>query len=289
VDRANQSFAESEGISEFPALLEWGKIDKRLRSRLWGVFHAYFERRHYGIEYYSPVHNGLRNFLIWFFVTREYWMRDDIVKIVDYHKDTEKFMRSYFDNGDYVKIFTLIEDIIVFPSLGQDLRNTFENALNVSYSPYRIFGDPPKIVPILSDEQAKMLKTDLGHLKSSPFQSAKDHTKKAISALDRGDHADCIRESITSVEAAIREFTGDPNAILSSALSKLTKQGQSHPALNQAFEKLYAYTSDAKGIRHSQVFGEGANVDTEEAIFFLSTCVSFVGFLARKKAKSSLS
>jgi hypothetical protein len=56
-----------------------------------------------------------------------------------------------------------------------------------------------------------------------------------------------------------------------------------HKALADSFDKLYAYTSDEKGIRHALVFGDNEKVGLDEAVFFLSACTAFVGFLSRKK------
>lgn len=49
------------------------------------------------------------------------------------------------------------------------------------------------------------------------------------------------------------------------------------------FDKLYAYTSDEKGIRHALVLGDNEKIGIDEAIFFLSACTAFVGFLSHKK------
>ena len=101
-------------------------------------------------------------------------------------------------------------------------------------------------------------------------------------AQNAENHRDVVRESVHAVESAIRDFTGKPKAILSEALKKLREEAQLHPALSAAFEKLYAYTSDEQGIRHALVFNENENVTFDEAIFFLSACSAFIGFLARK-------
>lgn len=60
-----------------------------------------------------------------------------------------------------------------------------------------------------------------------------------------------------------------------------------HRALLDAFEKLYAYTSDEKGIRHSLVLADNQKVGFDEALFFVSACSAFIAYLSSKaKAKS---
>ena len=51
-----------------------------------------------------------------------------------------------------------------------------------------------------------------------------------------------------------------------------------HPALKQAFLKLYAYTSDANGIRHANGIGEG-NSSFIEAKYMLVSCSAFINYL----------
>jgi hypothetical protein len=104
----------------------------------------------------------------------------------------------------------------------------------------------------------------------------------ALDALNKESFRDVIRESIHAVESAIREYTGDPKATLSKGLRTLADQSGMHKALMDAFEKLYAYTSDEKGIRHSLVFSENQKVGFDEALFFVSACSAFVAYLSLK-------
>ncbi len=50
-----------------------------------------------------------------------------------------------------------------------------------------------------------------------------------------------------------------------------------HPAMKSAFEKLYGYTSDANGIRHSN--GLERKFTFEEAKYMLISCSAFVNYL----------
>ncbi|MGL4637560.1 MAG: hypothetical protein ACRCWF_16370 [Beijerinckiaceae bacterium] len=109
--------------------------------------------------------------------------------------------------------------------------------------------------------------------------------QKAIYGINNGDHAGTIREAITAVESATKEFSGKSDATLSAALNILSNGSAAQKPLFDAFTKLYGYTSAEKGIRHSSLFGEKPNVDMEEAIFFVSACAAFIGYLSRKKEK----
>jgi hypothetical protein len=55
----------------------------------------------------------------------------------------------------------------------------------------------------------------------------------------------------------------------------------------EAFRKLYGYTSDEKGIRHS-LLEEAAKVHAEDARFMIVACSAFVNLLFVKADKAGL-
>ena len=75
--------------------------------------------------------------------------------------------------------------------------------------------------------------------------------------------------------------------MLGPALAKLEKSGAIHPALKQAFEKLYGYTNDEKGIRHAQL-NDPSNVTDHEAVFMLGACASFVTYLINRAREAGV-
>ena len=107
------------------------------------------------------------------------------------------------------------------------------------------------------------------------------HINQAIILLynrEHPDYANSIKESITAVEAACNILLETEKCTLGAALKKLEDKGiVIHPALKQAFDKLYGYTSDAGGIRHSGDLG--TNATREEAKFMLVACSAFCNYL----------
>ena len=59
-----------------------------------------------------------------------------------------------------------------------------------------------------------------------------------------------------------------------------------HPALLDSFNKLYAYTSDAEGIRHSLM--EESTLCFEDAKFMLVSCCAFVNYLRLKASQAGI-
>ena len=73
------------------------------------------------------------------------------------------------------------------------------------------------------------------------------------------------------------------NEYVRRSLNQLRNQGLlEHPALHQGLEKLYGYTSDEQGVRHSLLDQGQSNVGQDEAVFMLGACASFASYLWRK-------
>ena len=66
-------------------------------------------------------------------------------------------------------------------------------------------------------------------------------------------------------------------------VDKFPEKLLSHNALSESFQKLYGYTCDENGIRHSLLENGAANVGEEEALFMFGACAC--GYLCRKRGK----
>ena len=78
----------------------------------------------------------------------------------------------------------------------------------------------------------------------------------------------------------------DNNGTLGDLLKKLEDDDiELHGALKEAFSKLYGYTSDAGGIRHSLTESD-KEVDFNDAKFMLIVCSAFVNFVEGKIANA---
>ena len=75
-------------------------------------------------------------------------------------------------------------------------------------------------------------------------------------------------------------ITGDESSTLGQALKVIDKENNIHPALKDAFSKLYGYTSDKGGIRHAML--EDPKLSSSDAKFFLMSCTSFINYMKSK-------
>ena len=123
-----------------------------------------------------------------------------------------------------------------------------------------------------------------------PYEGCRAHIQKAVGFLadrENKDYKNCIKESISAVEAICRIIDGDDKATLSSALNRLEKNGVSiHKDLKEGFISIYKYTCNKGGIRHAEK-PDTSEVSFEEAKFMLVSCSAFVNYLIAVSGKGS--
>jgi hypothetical protein len=133
-----------------------------------------------------------------------------------------------------------------------------------------------KILRLMSKEEAKIV-SDIQNQNTS----ASDHITKAIGLFNKRpnpDYSNSIKESISAVEAVVRDITGDQSVVLSEGVKKLGL----HNALEQGIIKLYAWTSDEGGIRHSSKEA-GTPPSEADARYMLVQCSMLVTYLSDKQ------
>lgn len=84
------------------------------------------------------------------------------------------------------------------------------------------------------------------------------------------------------IENQVVPITSDIEIVaINEALKEIEKNFTIHTALKDAFNKIYGYTSDSSGIRHSLTEKDNV-VSQEDAIFMLVTCSAFINYLKSK-------
>lgn len=146
---------------------------------------------------------------------------------------------------------------------------------------------PPRFFPHSTKMQGEATKFAINTIRSGGMKGAETHLRKAANHIKAGQFADSIADSIHAVESVARMI--DPKSkTLGEALSSLERSDfLKHPALKEAFIKLYGYTSDEQGIRHSLLDKPSPDVDLDEAMFMFGTCASFAAYLVNKHRKAA--
>ena len=134
-------------------------------------------------------------------------------------------------------------------------------------------------MPITGKEEV----IEINEALSIMFDNVNKHLEKALIFLsnrDAPDYENSIKESISAVEAMCSNILGK-HGTLGDTLKKIEKEKviSIHPALKEAFLKLYGYAGDASsGIRHAAKLG-GTDSTFQEARYMLVVCAAFINYL----------
>ncbi|MBX3548286.1 MAG: hypothetical protein KF748_03955 [Xanthobacteraceae bacterium] len=290
-DRSKISFEEAEGKSKYPDFLKWGELDNRIRSAIWNALYAsiFFDgidEHTYSVEtfYEQPLHD----ILLREFIHRQHGFANEFKASFQGKNNALATWSNFFRDSDYVEVFGFLTYFLRDRECPKNVLDTVKRALDTPWSPYRLIiaDNIPTIMPVTSPEEKATLEADLAKVFSSKFSGARTHLKNALDALNAGNFRDVVREAVHSIESATKQLANNDSATLTTALKKLRDENKLHPALAGAFEKLYAYTSDEKGVRHALVLADNEKVGFSEAVFFLSACSAFVAFLSRSATEA---
>lgn len=271
-------FSDRNGFKPESKLIQYNSLDIRTRTliinRINLIYHAIYQD---DFEYSS------RN-SFWLDV-----MENAFNQEVDYserepYNESEMFniINNVIRTEDFDTVLTLLEfllnrleDDLQNRHLNFDISKVINSLFKEEYVGYRFLNG--QIIPITDKTELDSIQEAL----STPFSQATEHLDKALKFLsDRQapDYANSIKESISAVEAICSIIVGKSDT-LSAALKKLEQNNVIiHPVLKIAFDKLFAYTSDAKGIRHAGNL-DGPDATFDEAKFMLVSCSAFVNYL----------
>ena len=123
------------------------------------------------------------------------------------------------------------------------------------------------------------------------LEAAKNHLDTSIELFsDRKnpDFRNSIKESISAIESLCKIICNKPNATLGEALKIIEKDGivELHPALKEAYLKIYGYASDKDGIRHAML--DKSTVDLDDAKYMLVSSCAFINYLIAKSIKANI-
>jgi hypothetical protein len=139
------------------------------------------------------------------------------------------------------------------------------------------------VVPIIGEEEIKEIET--AQKVDDRYEKVKIHLQKALELYakrSQPDYKNSIKESISAIEALARIVTNNPSA----TLGDLTKELSIHPAFRDGLNKIYGWTSDEGGIRHSQKdYKDYLESGEDEARFMLVLAHAFVNYIIKKYEK----
>ena len=183
-------------------------------------------------------------------------------------------IRSHFFGCSWNEVYDFVEFVLRCYPHDREIRRSIEVTLARENSGYRLIDG--HLSPISDRDEVQEVASAI----EDAHAGVREHLRAALSLLtDRKnpDYRNSIKESISAVEAMAKVVTGDSKATLGDALKILERKGKLHPALKEAFSKMYGYTSDADGIRHALM--SESSLSQADARYFLIVCSAFVNLL----------
>jgi len=183
-------------------------------------------------------------------------------------------IQEKFYQLEWNKVYDFLEFLISVNAYDQN-KNNFIDKLNQVFiderAPYKIIDG--LVVPLVSEIEVAGVEKAI----EGKYAVVSGHIKKALELYRKrptADYENSIKESISAVEALARIILKKPSA----TLGHLADQLNIHPAFRDAIKKLYGWTSDEGGIRHSDN-NKKLNVDEKEARYMLVQCSALVNYI----------
>ena len=283
-------FSDRMGIKPINTELQTYDIDYRTRVSIVNLLNSVYK------NVYEQDFDGKARTILFSKLLSSVYLQQ-----VSYDKDkryNEKIVFDRFINrtiyeDEYDAVFTVLEFLV--QEMNKRIRhhyqridicNDFNRLFEKEYVGYRFIEN--KIVPITGKEEVIEIKEAL----STEFDNVNKHLEKALIFLsnrEMPDYENSIKESISAVEAMCSNILGK-HGTLGDALKKIEKERvvSIHPALREAFLKLYGYAGDASsGIRHAAKIG-GTDSTFQEARYMLVACSAFINYLKTSLSESSI-
>ena len=276
------TFSKRYGYEPLPELTRLEELSSDLRREVWNLVRAHLLRGRtfaHGLTFFNEkeerfIERGLGKFekRLESKISTRY---EDVMNRFENILITEKVNRTL----DVIEIiFDEPEDSYI---MAEQISNLFDKHsaaywLDTSERPYRF-------APSASKEQREAITQAIKTTREGGMDGAATHLRQAVEHINAGQYADSIADSIHAVESVARTIDPRSNNTLGPALDSLEKAGVlKHPALKQAFGRLYGYTNTEQGIRHALLDKDAADVGLNEAMFMFGACASFAAYLTDK-------
>lgn len=287
------TFSQRKGLKQVRNVMQIDSIDSELRASLWNALTMFYwdiMTHSYSVssaelQAESDIHTLCRRIWISYFIR-------PLDNLPHNWADRYKAIREYFFGCLWNEAYDFIEFVANnFPAsypnenINENFMNYCNQILVSENSAYRFVNG--RITQITSPLEISSIEEAIEANIFTPVHQHIETALKMFSDRKSPDYRNSIKESISAVEALCRFITGKPKASLGDALGLMKKQKEIklHPTLEIAFDKLYGYTCNETGIRHSLF--EEPNLGFGEAQFMLVACSAFVNYLISKSSKKN--
>jgi len=279
-------FSQRHGYKQVKNVIQVDGMDPDLRVGLWNALDIHYLRRfsdRYDLDVQKHENDLMVNLWLDYF-------KEPLDTMPGTASGAKRYFREYFFQCQWFEVYDFIDFVAnkyYFDSINEEFKNYCNSILEREVSGYRFIGG--RISPITGEEEIAEIEEALEKAKS--LEPAIIHLKSALdlfSDRESPDYRNSIKESISAVEAICKLIAGSDKAMLGQALAAIRREDKValHPALYNAFNSLYGYTSDAEGIRHALL--DEPNLQFEDAKFMLVSCSAFINYLKMKASKAGI-
>ncbi len=291
IDNANDprklTFSQAQGYEEIPGPLKLGKLPQGARTQIWNVFYQHLDQ---STETWSLGGRWISG--AWQEILRAKHIQHDNLPLDEWRTDfgpIAQKLRRDIETMPFNKVFDLLQFVFRHSKCPPVFIGRMSHVFAECRLAYHIDqGKPPIIVPAVTAEEGSTVVESLQTLHDAGFRGSEKHLRNACECINNADWTASVRESIHTVESVARILAPDAKN-LKKALASINDHGGLHPALGDAFIKLYGYTSSEKGLRHPLLDNDKAKVGMDEAVFMLGACASFASYLWRKHKRGESS
>ena len=272
-----KNFAQRMGLAKVPKPLKQGEFSERIRNRINNAFEAYYAwyKDRDPVLIYGRCLAALLEFNDCDLGIRD--KRLNSMTELQYDYGSQR-MDEYIENAltitSWINYCCFLERLVQqIDKLAPIFNKVFEEEMFA----YRFIDG--LLTPVTDDEEIKAIEDAL----TNPHGGIVHHLKQSLSLLGKKpvpDYRNSIKESISAVEVACREITGENT--LGKALSKLNSKHKLNSQFKDGLEKFYAFTNnEGSGIRHA-LMDSDADIGYAEAKYMLVSCSAFVNYLKDK-------
>lgn len=282
-----KSFSQRYGYKPVKTIIQVETMDDDLRVSLWNELDSYYWSK---AEPQHLLESETNKTVLWLLehIWSEYF-KQPTDTIGNKWDAPYKLLRNHFFSFSWNEVYDFVEFVAnhyFYDHVNDSFKERCNEVLKREVSGYRFIGD--MISPISSEEEIAEIEEALNTEK--PFEPVVIHLRSALdlfSDRESPDYRNSIKESISAVEAMCILIAGS-GATLGKALGAIQREGKVtlHPALRQAFDNLYGYSSDADGIRHALM--DESDLGFEDAKLMLVSCSAFINYLKVKSAKAGI-
>lgn len=287
-----QKFSDRIGVTKPNNVIQIDSLTRELRNQLWNSFDLFYlldSRKNSDRTALADSYLNNMAMNVWM-----YYLKNTIDTIPYYEKEFINGIRQYVLTKDWFEVYNILDFCLAFADItGIDKKKYIDvtnELLKEELSGYRIIDGC--FAPITNEEQLKSISELLELAKDKGLNGVYSHISAAIQLLSTKEinkmdkYRNSIKESISAVEALCNKLNNKKSDGLKGALSKLKTKVKIHGALEEGFIRLYGYTSDSDGIRHTIM--DEPDLDVEDAVYMLVTCSAFVHYLIQKSIKANL-